>query len=117
MRYFLYHVAIRVGVYFRWENVNTPLFFARVIRYQAGVETCLILGELQMGTDALLSAILSGVLSPSAQPLEFGHAAVTVADIEEVRSSVPTDLALLPWAYLIFCVVVTRLAVGRATRV
>lgn len=51
---------------------------------QAGVETCLILGELQMGTDALLSAILSGVLRPSVQPLEYGRAAVTVADIEEV---------------------------------
>lgn len=49
-----------------------------------------------MGTDALLSAILSGVLSPSAQPSEFGHAAVTVADIEEVRSSVPTDMIFLP---------------------
>lgn len=54
------------------------------------METCLILGELHMGTDALLSAILSGVLRPSAQPSEFGHAAVTVADIEEVRSNVPT---------------------------
>lgn len=51
---------------------------------QAGVETCLILGELEMGTDALLSAILSTVLRPSAQPSEFGRAAVTVADIEEV---------------------------------
>lgn len=37
-----------------------------------------------MGTDALLSAILSTVLRPSAQPSEFGRAAVTVADIEEV---------------------------------
>ena len=38
-----------------------------------------------MGTDALLSAILSGVLRPSAQPSGFGLAAVTVADIEEVQ--------------------------------
>lgn len=53
------------------------------------METCLILGELEMGTDALLSAILSTVLRPSAQPSEFGRAAVTVADIEEV-SDVPT---------------------------
>lgn len=37
-----------------------------------------------MGTDALLSAILSGVLRPSAQPLDFGRAPVTVEDIEEV---------------------------------
>lgn len=52
---------------------------------QAGVETCLILGELGMGTDALVSAILSGVLRPDVQPSEFGRAAVTVEDIEEVR--------------------------------
>ena len=39
-----------------------------------------------MGTDALLSAILSTVLRPSAQPSEFGRAAVTVADIEEVSN-------------------------------
>lgn len=48
------------------------------------MEACLILGELEMGTDALLSAILSGVLTPSTQPSEFGRAAVTAADIEEV---------------------------------
>jgi len=39
-----------------------------------------------MGTDALLAAILSCVLRPSAQPKEYGRAAVTVADIEEVRA-------------------------------
>ncbi|CAM9500512.1 unnamed protein product [Sphacelaria rigidula] len=50
---------------------------------KAGVETCLILGELGMGTDALVSAILSGVLRPDVQPSEFGRAAVTVEDIEE----------------------------------
>lgn len=49
------------------------------------MEACLILGELEMGTDALLSAILSGVLRPSAQASEFGRAVVTVADIEEVH--------------------------------
>lgn len=53
--------------------------------HQTGVEACLILGELKMGTDALLAAILSGVLRPRAQSKEFGRAAVTVADIEEVR--------------------------------
>lgn len=51
---------------------------------QAGVEACLILGELKMGTDALLAAILSGVLRPRRQPMEFGRAAVTVDDIEQV---------------------------------
>lgn len=51
---------------------------------QAGVDACLILGELKMGTDALLAAILSGVLRPSAQPMEFGRAAVTADDIEQV---------------------------------
>ena len=66
------------------------------------METCLILGELEMGTDALLSAILSTVLRPSAQPSEFGRAAVTVADIEEVSilhlplSAVPR---VLPFIY------------------
>eukprot|EP00752_Nemacystus_decipiens_P005990 g5409.t1 len=50
---------------------------------KAGVEACLILGELKMGTDALLAAILSGVLRPSAQPMEFGRAAVTADDIEQ----------------------------------
>ncbi|CAM9308071.1 unnamed protein product [Scytosiphon promiscuus] len=50
---------------------------------EAGVEACLILGELKMGTDALLAAILSGVLRPSHQPKAFGLAPVTAADIEE----------------------------------
>lgn len=50
------------------------------------MEACLILGELKMGTDALLAAILSAVLRPSAQPMEFGRAAVTADDIEQVRS-------------------------------
>lgn len=45
-----------------------------------------------MGTDALLSAILSGVLRPSAQASEFGRAAVTVADIEEVRDGDMTEV-------------------------
>lgn len=58
---------------------------SRAENHQTGVEACLILGELQMGTDALLAAILSGVLRPRAQSKEFGRAAVTVADIEEVR--------------------------------
>eukprot|EP00903_Cladosiphon_okamuranus_P020680 g18989.t1 len=48
---------------------------------KAGVEACLILGELKMGTDALLAAILSGVLS--AQRMGFGRAAVTAEDIEQ----------------------------------
>ena len=58
--------------------------FCRRPGEQAGVEACLILGELKMGTDALLAAILSGVLRPGAQPKGFGYAAVTAADIEEV---------------------------------
>lgn len=74
---------------------STLTFLSR--NEQAGVEACLILGELQMGTDALLSAILSGVLRPSAQPSEFGRAAVTVADIEEVR---PQSCELL---FLLLC--------------
>ena len=49
------------------------------------MEACLILGELKMGTDALLAAILSGVLRPSDQPMEFGRASVTADDIEQVR--------------------------------
>lgn len=60
------------------------LFFRCALVEQAGVEACLILGELKMGTDALLAAILSGVLRPSAQPMEFGRAAVTADDIEQV---------------------------------
>lgn len=42
-----------------------------------------------MGTDALLAAILSGVLRPSPQPKPFGLAPVTAADIEEVRPPHP----------------------------
>lgn len=47
---------------------------------------CLQLGRVGMGTDALLAAILSGVLRPatsSQKPLGFGRAPVTLEDIRE----------------------------------
>lgn len=55
---------------------------------QTGVEVCLQLGRLGMGRDALLAAILGGVLRPdtlkkhSTHP-GFGRAPVTVVDIRE----------------------------------
>ncbi|CAB1112153.1 unnamed protein product [Ectocarpus sp. CCAP 1310/34] len=57
-------------------------------RVKAGVEVCLQLGRLGMGRDALLAAILGGVLRPetvkqhSTHP-GFGRAPVTVVDIRE----------------------------------
>lgn len=55
---------------------------------QAGVEVCIELGRLGMGRDALLAAILGGVLRPdtsrehSTHP-GFGRAPVTLVDIRE----------------------------------
>ena len=53
---------------------------------QAGVEVCLQLGRLRMGRDALLAAILSGVLRPgtsSEQSLGFGRSPVSEVDLRE----------------------------------
>ncbi|CAM9420381.1 unnamed protein product, partial [Sphacelaria rigidula] len=55
-------------------------------RVKAGVEVCLQLGRLGMGTEALLAAILSDVLRPetiSQQTQGFGRAPVTLEDIRE----------------------------------
>ncbi|CAN0417510.1 unnamed protein product, partial [Laminaria digitata] len=55
-------------------------------RVKAGVEVCLQLGRLRMGRDALLAAILSGVLRPgtsSEQSLGFGRSPVSEVDIRE----------------------------------
>ena len=57
-----------------------------VLPGQAGVEVCLQLGRLRMGRDALLAAILSGVLRPgtsSEQSLGFGRAPVSEVDLRE----------------------------------
>ncbi|CAM9211662.1 unnamed protein product [Hapterophycus canaliculatus] len=57
-------------------------------RVKAGVEVCIELGRLGMGRDALLAAILGGVLRPetsrehSTHP-GFGRAPVTLVDIRE----------------------------------
>ncbi|CAM9125541.1 unnamed protein product [Choristocarpus tenellus] len=53
------------------------------LHVKAGVEICLVLGKLEMSTDALLAAVLSGVLRPNAGTLGFGRARVTVGDIED----------------------------------
>lgn len=55
---------------------------------QAGVEVCLQLGRLGMGRDALLAAILGGVLRPETSKEHsthpgFGRAPVTLVDIRE----------------------------------
>lgn len=55
---------------------------------QAGVEVCIELGRLGMGRDALLAAILGGVLRPETSREHFTHpgfgrAPVTVVDIRE----------------------------------
>ncbi|CAM9201262.1 unnamed protein product [Ectocarpus sp. 8 AP-2014] len=57
-------------------------------RVKAGVEVCLQLGRLGMGRDALLAAILGGVLRPETAKQHsthpgFGRAPVTVVDIRE----------------------------------
>ncbi|CAM9263631.1 unnamed protein product [Ectocarpus fasciculatus] len=57
-------------------------------RVKAGVEVCLELGRLGMGRDALLAAILGGVLRPETAKQHsthpgFGRAPVTVVDIRE----------------------------------
>ncbi|CAB1104246.1 unnamed protein product [Ectocarpus sp. CCAP 1310/34] len=73
--------ALAMSIYA--HSVNSRRAGSGYKAVKTGVEACLILGELQVGTDALLAAILSGVLRPRAQSKEFGQAAVTVADIEE----------------------------------
>eukprot|EP00752_Nemacystus_decipiens_P003763 g3464.t1 len=57
-------------------------------RVKAGVEVCLELGKLGMGRDALLAAILGGVLRPETSKEHsthpgFGRAPVTLVDIRE----------------------------------
>lgn len=59
-----------------------------MVTQQAGVEVCLQLGKLEMGRDALLAAILGGVLRPETSKEHsthpgFGRAPVTLVDIRE----------------------------------
>lgn len=59
-----------------------------LLTHQAGVEVCLQLGKLGMGRDALLAAILGGVLRPETSKEHsthpgFGRAPVTLVDIRE----------------------------------
>lgn len=59
-----------------------------MLTHQAGVEVCLQLGKLGMGRDALLAAILGGVLRPETSKEHsthpgFGRAPVTLVDIRE----------------------------------
>ncbi|CAM9184261.1 unnamed protein product [Scytosiphon promiscuus] len=85
-------LALAVSLY---AHSNSSGSYSRTVvhgqnndRVKAGVEVCIELGRLGMGRDALLAAILGGVLRPdtsrehSTHP-GFGRAPVTLVDIRE----------------------------------
>ncbi|CAM9126046.1 unnamed protein product [Discosporangium mesarthrocarpum] len=73
--------ALKVAIYAH-SNGGQRSDYEHHVR--AGVDVCLILGKLEMGTDALLSAIISGVLRPHAKPHGFGGPTITIGDIEQI---------------------------------
>ncbi|CAM9486610.1 unnamed protein product [Choristocarpus tenellus] len=72
--------ALAVSTYSHSNGLHKDDWYEHV---KAGVDVCLILGKLEMGTDALLASIISGVFRPKAKPHGFGGPTITLADIKE----------------------------------
>lgn len=80
-------VGVRAGSWCHFLTMTSD-YWNLILSQQAGVEVCLQLGKLGMGRDALLAAILGGVLRPKTSKEHsthpgFGRAPVTLVDIRE----------------------------------